>query len=46
VLKRKKERRIQVIGALTLFSGLQVAFRMRESHIGAKPELESIPAPG
>jgi MFS family permease len=36
---------IQVVAALTLLSGLQVAFRMRETHVGAKPEPESLPTP-
>jgi MFS family permease len=36
---------IQVVAALTLFSGLHVAFRMRETHGAAKRERESIPSP-
>ncbi len=36
---------IQVVAALTLLSGLQVALRMRETHVGAKHEPESIPTP-
>jgi MFS family permease len=36
---------IQVVAALTLLSGLQVAFRMRETHVGAKHKPESIPTP-
>jgi MFS family permease len=36
---------IQVVAALTLLSGLQVALRMRETHVGAKHEAESIPTP-
>ena len=36
---------IQVVAGLTLLSGLQVAFRMRETHLGAgKPESDSAPA--
>jgi MFS family permease len=36
---------IQVVAALTLVSGLQVAFRMRETHGLTKREPESIPSP-
>jgi predicted MFS family arabinose efflux permease len=36
---------IQVVAALTLFSGLHVAFRMRETHGRTKRELECIPSP-
>ncbi len=36
---------IQVVAALTLLSGLQVAFRMRETHGVTKRERESIPSP-
>jgi MFS family permease len=36
---------IKVVAALTLLSDLQVAFRMRETHIGAKHKTESIPKP-
>src|SRR5581483_11525947 len=35
---------IQVVAALTLLSGLHVAFRMRETHRGARPDDHSIPA--
>src|SRR5262249_47644712 len=34
---------IQVVAALTLVSGLHVAFRMRETHVGVKTVRESIP---
>jgi len=34
---------VQVVAALTLISGLQVAFRMRETHVGVKHERESNP---
>jgi len=34
-----------VVAALTLFSGLHVAFRMRETHGVAKRKPESIPSP-
>jgi MFS family permease len=34
---------IQVVAILTLLSGLQVAFRMRETHVGVKHEPESTP---
>jgi MFS family permease len=36
---------IQVVAALTLLSGLQVALRMRETHVGGKHEPENIPTP-
>jgi MFS family permease len=36
---------IQVVAALTLFSGLHVAFRMRETHEVAKHKAEIIPTP-
>ena len=36
---------IQVVAALTLLSGLHVAFRMRETHEVAKPKAETIPTP-
>src|SRR5579859_4294899 len=36
---------IQVVAALTLLSGLHVAFRMRETHGPTNRELESIPSP-
>jgi len=36
---------IRVVAALTLLSGLHVAFRMRETHGVAKGEPESIPTP-
>jgi hypothetical protein len=36
---------IQVVAALTLLSGLHVAFRMRETHGVAKREPQSIPSP-
>jgi MFS family permease len=34
---------IRVVAALTLVSGLHVAFRMRETHVGVKTVRESIP---
>jgi hypothetical protein len=36
---------IQVVAALTLLSGLHVAFRMHETHGLTKREPESIPSP-
>ena len=36
---------IQVVAALTLLSGLQIAFGMRETHMGAKHEPKGIPTP-
>lgn len=36
---------IQVVAALTLLSGLQVAFRMRETHVSVKHEPETIQTP-
>ena len=36
---------IKVVAALTLLSGLQVAFRMRETHGATKRGAESIPSP-
>jgi MFS family permease len=36
---------IQVVAVLTFLSGLQVAFRMRETHGLTKRERESIPSP-